>query len=74
MFEFVKKCFFTGLVFSSTLPSVNSLSKGRPQIVNVNSDDPVFYPFSIKASECSGSCNSINNHMQKCVFLMLLKT
>ena len=65
MFEFVKKCFFTGLVFSSTLTSVNSLSKGRPQIVNVNSDDPVFYPFSIKASECSGSCNSINNPYAK---------
>ena len=33
----------------------------RPQTVNVNSDDPVFYPFSIKTSKCSGSCNNIND-------------
>ena len=59
MFEFVKKCLFIGLTFLSTLTSVNSLScismsnqecKIRPEIVNVNRDDPVFYPFSIKAS------------------------
>ena len=58
-FEFVKKCLFIGLTFLSTLTSVNSLScismsnqecKIRPEIVNVNRDDPVFYPFSIKAS------------------------
>ena len=28
----------------------NEECKGRPQIVNVNSDEPVFYPFSIKTS------------------------
>ena len=33
----------------------------RSQIVNVNGDDPVIFPFSIKASKCSGSCNNINN-------------
>ena len=33
----------------------------RPQIVNFNRDDPVFFPLSIKASKCSGSCNNINN-------------
>ena len=65
MSEFVKKCFSTELVFLSTLTSVSSLSKIRPQIVNVNSDDPVFYLFSIKASECSGSWNSINNPYAK---------
>ena len=29
--------------------------------VNVNSEEPVFFPFSIKISKCSGSCNNINN-------------
>ena len=24
-------------------------------------DDPVFFPFSIKTSKCSDSCNNINN-------------
>ena len=70
MLRFIKKCFFTGLAFLSTLTSVNLLScismnnqecKVRPQIVNVNSDEPVFYPFSIKTSKCSGSCNNIND-------------
>ena len=33
----------------------NQECKVRSQIVNVNSDDPVFYSFSIKRSKCSGS-------------------
>ena len=60
MYGFIKRCFFTGLVFLSTLTTVNLLSvaplngvslscismnnqecKVRPQIVNVNGDDPV---------------------------------
>ena len=49
----------------------NQECKERPQIVNVNGDDPVFFPFSIKASKCSGSWNNINNPCAKCVFLML---
>ena len=38
----------------------NQECKTRPQIVNVNGDNPVFFPFSIKTSKCSGSCNNIN--------------
>ena len=33
----------------------------RPEIVNAISDEPVFYPFSIKTSKCSGTCNKIND-------------
>ena len=70
MLGFIKKCFFTGLGFLSTLMSIDLLScistnnqecKVRPQIVNVNGDDPVFFPFSIKTTKCSGTCNNINN-------------
>ena len=39
----------------------NQACKARPQIVNVNSNNPIFYPFSIKTSKCSGSCNNIND-------------
>ena len=39
----------------------NQECKVRPEIVNVNSDEPVFYPFNIKTSKCSGSCNNIND-------------
>ena len=38
----------------------NQECKVRPQIVNVNSDKPVFFSFTIKTSKCSGSCNNIN--------------
>ena len=39
----------------------NQECKVRPQIVNVNSDEPMFLPFSIKTSKCNVSCNSIND-------------
>ena len=43
----------------------NQERKIRPQIVNVNGDDPVFFLFSIKTSKCSGSCDNINNPQAK---------
>ena len=46
----------------------NEECKVRPGIVNVNSSEPVFYPFSIKTSKGSGSCNNINEpHAKSCV-------
>ena len=74
MFWFIKKSFFAGLTSLSTLTGVNPLScismtnkecKVRPEIINVNSDEPVFYPFSIKTSKCSGSCDNINDPYPK---------
>ena len=35
--------------------------KTRSQFVNVNSNNPIFYPFRIKISKYSGYCNSIND-------------
>ena len=67
--RFVEKVFFVGLTILSGFASPNSLScismsnegcKKRPQVVNVNGDEPVFFPFSIERSKCSGSCNSNN--------------
>ena len=43
----------------------NQECKVIPQVVNVNGDNPVFFPFSIKTSTCSGSCNNINNPCTK---------
>ena len=43
----------------------NQERKTRPQVVNVNGDEPVFFPFSIKTSKCSGSCNNINHPYRK---------
>ena len=39
----------------------NQECKVRPKIVDINSNNPIFYPFSIKINLCSGSCNNINN-------------
>ena len=73
MFELVKKALFTGLTILSSFTSVNSLSfismnnqqcKVRPQI-NFNSDEPVFFPFSIKTSKWGGSCNNITDPYAK---------
>ena len=83
MFEFVKKCFLIGLVLLLTLTGVNFLScismnnqecRVRPKIVNVNSDKPVFFPFSIKTSKCGGSCNNINDPYAKMCVPDVLKT
>ena len=43
----------------------NQECEARPQIVNANSKEPVFFPFSIKTSKCSGSCNNINDPYAK---------
>ena len=43
----------------------NQECKIRPEIINVNSNEPIFYLFSIKTSKCSGSCNNINNPYAK---------
>ena len=40
---------------------INKKCKSRPKIINLNSDEPVFYPLSIiSINECGRSCNSIN--------------
>ena len=39
--------------------------KVRPEIVNIGSNDPIFYPFSIKVDKCSGNCNNINDPYAK---------
>ena len=74
MFGFIKKIFLTDSAFLSSLASTTSLTcismnnqacKIRPEIINVNSNEPVFYPFSIKTSKCSGSCNNINDPYAK---------
>ena len=70
MFAFIKKIFYIGSLFLSSLVSTTSLNcismknqecKVGPKTINVNSNEPTFYPFSIKTSKCSGSCNNINN-------------
>ena len=43
----------------------NQECRVRPEIINVNSDEPAFYPFSTKTTKCSGSCNNIDDPYEK---------
>ena len=70
MFKFVKQIFVSTLMFFGSLSSVNPLEcismknqecKVRPEIVNSNSNNPIFYPFSIKKYKCSGNCNNVSD-------------
>ena len=45
--------------------SNNQECKVRPKIADINSNNPMFYPFSIKINKCSGNCNNINNPYAK---------
>ena len=74
MFRFTKKRFCIGSLFLSNLVKTTPLRcismnnqpcKARPQTVNVNSNNPIFHPFSIKTSKCSGNCNNINDPYSK---------
>ena len=70
MFGFVSAMMF----FSCNLSNLNPLKcvsmsnqecKVRPEVINVNSDEPSFYPYSVKISKCSGSCCNINDPYAK---------
>ena len=43
----------------------NQQCKVRPEIINVTSNEAVFYAFSIKRDKCGGSCNNINDPYAK---------
>ena len=81
LFRFVKKVFFLRLAilsnFSNTLDYIsikNQECKTRPEVISINSNNPIFYPFSIKINKCSGNCNNINNQYAKiCVPDVMLK-
>ena len=43
----------------------NQERKISPEIININSDEPSFYPYSILVNKCNGSCNNINDPYTK---------
>ena len=73
--DFFKKVFFTAMTFFSyNALNVNSLEcvsmnnqecKITSEIINVNTNEPMFYPYSIKIHKCKGSCNTINDPYAK---------
>ena len=78
IFRFVKNVFFVGLTILSSFVSINALNcismsnqecKTRPQVVNVNGDEP----FSIETNKFSGSYNNINHPYAKICVLDVVK-
>ena len=43
----------------------NQECKIRPEIINLNTNEPMFHPYSIKINKCKGSCNAINDPYAK---------
>ena len=43
----------------------NQECKIRSEIIDVNSNEPIFYPYSIELNKCSGSCNNISDPYAK---------
>ena len=62
IFGFIKKCFFTAMtLFNFNLLTVNSLKcvsmnnqecEIRSEIINVNTNEPMFYPYTIAINKC----------------------
>ena len=73
VFSFVKKVFVLELtVLSSSITGAlncvsmnNQKCKVRPKIVNVSSNNPICYPFSVKINRCRGNCNIVNDPYAK---------
>ena len=73
MWRFVKKAFavittFFNLSYVNCLKSMlinNQECKARPKLIDLNNNEPVFYPYSIKVNNCSGSCSNINDAYAK---------
>ena len=68
IFNFVKKVFVLGLTVLSNITNAlecvsmkNQECKVRPEIGDVSSHSPIFYPFSVKINRCIDNCNNIND-------------
>ena len=66
---FIAITFFSCNVLNANLLKCVSMNnqeyKIRPQLINVNSNESLFYPYNIEVNKCSGSCNNINDPYAK---------
>ena len=70
MFGFIKNIFVTAMTFFSCnafkcISMNNQDCKTTPVIMNFNSNETLFYPYSILVNKCSGSCDDKNNFYAK---------
>ena len=80
MFVFIKEMFYIASLFLSSLVGTTSWNcisiksqecKVRPEIINVNSNEPVFILLVLKQVNVAVVVIILMIHMQKYVFLML---
>ena len=53
---------------------INEKCVSRPKVIDLNKDEPVSYPLSIKVNKCCGDCNNINDPMAKLCVPNIVKT
>ena len=58
MFFFTAMTFFNCNVFN--VNSLKCVSMNNQEIINLNTNEPLFYRYSIKINKCNGSCNTVN--------------
>ena len=68
IFSLIKTVFFLRLTILSNFTNAlhcismkNQECKIRPEVISINSNNPIFYPFSVKINRCHGNCNNIND-------------
>ena len=80
IFKLIKKVSFLGLTvlsnFTNALDCIsvkNRECKVRPEIININSSNPIFDPFSVKINKLSGNYNNINDPYARICVLDVIK-
>ena len=58
-------CNVLNLDFLECVSVNNQECKIRSEIINVNTNEPMFYPYSIIINKCKGSCDTINDQYAK---------
>ena len=71
MFSVIKKTliliftFFSNNIFQTNFLKCISMNNQECKLININANELVFYPYSIKVNKCSGNCNNIDNTYAK---------
>ena len=78
MFGFIQEVFVVAMSFFSCnaleCVSVNNQEcKVRSEIININCNEPLFYPCSFNINKCGSSCNNINDSYAKLCFPDVIK-
>ena len=63
---FITMTFFScNVLNTNALKCLSIINQENREIINVNSNEPSFYPYNIKVNKCTGSCNDINDPYAK---------